>query len=183
MPTAVSTSILLVTAIAIAALLATTIVESTLEVITLTRIEAVKVIDPILVTTLEKDNTMCVAVMLRADTAHISAKELEIAYYTEKTVSVNVAKRYGILYEDPTTKTIVLSIDGARQVVTASNIAGTVCNVLRTNEAAIIWFCAKEQTEICPGLPVLVVLKTPQAEKLVVELKSPETPVVRVRVK
>ena len=181
MPLTISASILLVTAIVIAALLATTIVKSTLEIAMSARIKVVKVIDPILVTTLDKNNATCVSVILRADVTYISAKELEIAYYTEKTVSVNVTKKYGIVYRDPLTKTIVLNIDGATQTVSANKIANTVCDLLETNEAAIIWFCAEEQTEICPGLPVLLVLKTPQAEKLIVEIKSPKTPSVKIR--
>lgn len=181
MSIAISAGILLVAAIAIAALLATAIVESTLEVTTLARIEAVKTVNPILVATLERDNAVCVSMMLRAD--HVSARELEVAYCTEREVSVSVAKKYGMLYEDPATKTIVLSIDGAEQAVATNNITNTICNLLRTNEAAIIWFCAKEQVELCPDIPVLLVLKTPQAKKLVVELKSPKTPAVRVRVR
>jgi len=183
MTIAVSTGVLLVTTIIVAALLAATIIESTLEAAISTKIEVTKMVDLILVTTLDKSGATCVAMMLRTDTIDISIKELEIAYYTEKTVSVNVTKKYGIVYEDPTTKTIVLSIDGTTQPVSANNITNTICSLLDTNEAAIIWFSTKEQTKIGPGLPVLLVLKTPQTQKLVVELKSPKTPLVRVKVK
>ena len=181
MPLAVSTGILLVTAIVVATLLATMIVKSTLEATMSTRIEVVKTIDPILVATLDRNDAICVAMILRADTTYISVKELGIAYYADEAVSVSVAKRCGVVYEDPSTKTIVLNIDGTTQPVSTNNIANTVCNLLETNEAAIIWFGAEEQTRIGPGLPVLLVLKTPQAEKLIVEIKSPKTPPVRVR--
>ncbi|HIP66052.1 MAG TPA: hypothetical protein EYH08_05985 [Pyrodictium sp.] len=183
MPVAVSTGVLLITAIIVATLLAATIVESTLEAATSTKIEVTKMVDLILVTTLDKDGATCVAMMLRTDAIDISVKELEIAYYTEKTVSVNVTKKYGVVYEDPTTKTIILSIDGMIQPVPANSITNTICSLLDTNEAAIIWFSTKEQTKIGPGLPVLLVLKTPQTEKLIVELKTPKTPPMRVKVK
>ncbi|HIQ10400.1 MAG TPA: hypothetical protein EYH26_00275 [Pyrodictium sp.] len=185
MPIAVSASILLIAAVVVAILLATTVIESAMEVALSTKIEMAKMMDLVLVTTLDKDGTTCVIMLVRADanTAYMGLKELEVAYYTEKTVSVKAAKKYGMVYEDPTSKTVVLNIDGEIKHIPSNSIANTICNLLKTSEAAILWFCAEKQIGICPSLPILVVLKTPQTGKLIVELKSPKTPAVKIRVR
>ena len=184
MPSAISTGVLVITAIVIATLLATLVEESTLTAAMLTRIEVPEMLDSILLAVLDGTNTSCVAIILRANTVDVSVKELGIAYYASESLSVNVTKKYGIVYEDPTTGAIMLSIEGVTQPIPVDNIVGTICGLLEVDEAAIIWFNTMTiRSKIGPGLPILLILKTPQTEKLLVEITSPKTPPIRIKAK